>query len=187
MTSSTCTTIVGFTLPCRALLPAQQWWALHFHEELYLHNNSGLYNSMTSFTLFEKPTVSHFPSTSPTRSSLPVPTGSWHQNLPQFLHKVKTSAVAFIGIMPTLGSALCGPLFQWGLRLYRPLILTSNQPSMRCIPKPLKWVSHFSFDLLINFPLSQLRVSLPICHCRKFSSQVTNIWWLFQKVIGRTK
>lgn len=54
----------AFTLPCRALLPAQQWWALHFHEELYLHNNSGLYTSMTSFTLFEKPTVSHFPSTS---------------------------------------------------------------------------------------------------------------------------
>jgi hypothetical protein len=76
------------------------------------------------------------------------------------LHKLKTSAVAFIGIMPTLGSALCGPLFQSGLRLYRPLILTSNQPSMRCIPKPLKWVSHFSFDLLINFPLSQMRESL---------------------------
>lgn len=154
----------AFTLPCRALLPAQQWWALHFHEELYLHNNSGLYNSMTSFTLFEKPTVSHFPSTShPPPHSQFSSSSHWfmtYQNLPQFLHKVKTSAVAFIGIMPTLGSALRGPLFQLGLRLYRPLILTSNQPSMRCIPKPLKWASHFSFDLLINFPLSQMRESL---------------------------
>jgi hypothetical protein len=38
---------------------------LHFHEELYLHKNGGLYTSMTSFTLFEKPTVLHFQSTSP--------------------------------------------------------------------------------------------------------------------------
>jgi hypothetical protein len=102
MTSSTCTTIVGLTLPWRAL-PAQQWWALHFHEELYLHNNGGLYT-------FWQAHCFPFPTHLPTPSSLPVPTGSWHQNLPQFLHKVKTSAVAFIGIMPTLGSLPCvGP------------------------------------------------------------------------------
>jgi len=170
MRSSTCMTMVGFYTSMRSSTCTRmvgftlQWQALHFLKSLLFHISNPPPHSQFSSS-------SHWFMTSKSASSFTQGKDLSHGLYWNHAH-----------------AWLC---LVWALVPVRPQALPTtyshqNQPSMRCIPKPLKWISHFLFDLLINFPLSQLRVSLPIFHCRKFSSQATNIWWLFQKVIRRT-
>ncbi len=152
--------MVGFTLPWGAL-PAQQLWALHFHVELCcLHNNGGLYTSMRSSTcttivgfrtpwqalhFFEKPTVSHFPSTSPLAVLFQFP----------LVHDISKSASVF-----TQGKDLsCGLHWNhahawlclvWALVPVRPQALPTTyshqQPTIHALYSK---TSQVSFSLLI--------------------------------------
>ncbi len=132
---------MGFTLPWEAL-PAQQLWALHFHE-FCLHNNGGLYTSMRSSTCttmvgFTLPWQAlHFLKSPPFPISHPPPHSQFSSSSHWFMTS-KSASVFTQGKDLSCGLhwnhahawlCLAGPLFQWGLRLYRPLILTrTNHP-----------------------------------------------------------